>query len=69
MVNKWKEALLTDMYDIASGLSKPASEFGHGSPFLSFKDVFNNFFVPTNLSQLVNSSIKEQEKGKVLPNV
>jgi type I restriction enzyme S subunit len=56
----WKEVTLIDYYDISSGLSKPASEFGKGFPFLSFKDVFWNFFVPNELKELVNTNEKEQ---------
>jgi type I restriction enzyme S subunit len=51
---------LTDIYEISSGLSKPREEFGHGSPFLTFKDVLDNFFVPDQLGSLVNSNEKEQ---------
>ena len=65
MGGEWQEARLTDLYDISSGISKPAKEFGSGDPFLSFKDVFYNFFVPDELSQLVQSSKKEQEKCSI----
>ena len=60
MGSKWKTALLTDHYDISSGLSKPAKDFGSGYPFLSFKDVFYNYFVPDKLTELVETSVKEQ---------
>lgn len=65
MGGEWQEVFLTDMYDISSGLSKPAKDFGSGYPFLAFKDVFNNFFLPEELTQLVQSSEKEQEKCSV----
>lgn len=65
MRSEWTEAKLTDLYDISSGLSKPAEEFGSGYPFLAFKDVFNNFFVPDELDQLVNSNKSEQEKCSI----
>lgn len=51
---------LDQLYEFASGLSKPRSEFGEGFPFLSFKDVFYNTFVPQNLRQLVKSSEAER---------
>lgn len=60
MGNKWPEVTLTDIYDISSGLSKPAKDFGSGYPFLAFKDVFYNTFVPSELTQLVQSNEKEQ---------
>ena len=59
-MSDWKEFFLNDVYTISSGLSKPAEDFGSGFPFLSFKEVFNNFFVSKNLSELVESSEKER---------
>lgn len=53
---------LDQLYEFASGLSKPKSEFGEGFPFLSFRDVFQNTFVPKDLSELVKSSDVEREK-------
>ena len=66
MVSEWQQAFLTDLYEIGSGLSKPAEDFGSGYPFLAFKDVFNNVFVPAELEQLVQSNEKEQQKCSVL---
>ena len=65
MGSEWKKVSLADLYDVTSGLSKPASEFGSGFPFLAFTDVFNNYFVPKELSGLVQSNPKEQEKCSV----
>lgn len=65
MISKWPEISLTDIYDIRSGLSKPASAFGSGYPFLSFKEVFGNYFVPEKLEQLVESSEKERLAGSI----
>jgi len=48
-MNEWEEVYLDEAFDIGSGLSKPATDFGSGFPFLSFKEVFNNFFVPDEL--------------------
>lgn len=59
-MSEWKEVYLNEAYSICSGISKPAKDFGSGFPFLSFKDVFNNFFVPKNLSELVESTDKER---------
>ncbi|MDS1605094.1 restriction endonuclease subunit S [Escherichia coli] len=60
MGNKWKTSFLTDHYIISSGLSKPAKDFGTGYPFLSFKDIFYNYFLPDSLTQLVQSTEKER---------
>jgi type I restriction enzyme S subunit len=65
MGSEWQEAQITDLYDISSGLSKPAKDFGSGHPFLAFKDVFNNFFIPDELTQLVQSNEKEQKNGSI----
>jgi type I restriction enzyme, S subunit len=59
-MSEWKEYYLSDVYTISSGLSKPAESFGSGFPFLSFKEVFNSFFVPEKLSELVESTEKER---------
>jgi len=55
------EKPLGDVYDFRSGLSKAASEFGSGYPFLTFKDVFHNFFVPDELGDRVNSTEAERD--------
>lgn len=65
MTSKWPEVSLADIYDIRSGLSKPASAFGSGYPFLSFKEVFGNYFVPEELDQLVESSEKDRASGSI----
>ncbi|TYQ15042.1 UNVERIFIED_CONTAM: type I restriction enzyme S subunit [Acetivibrio alkalicellulosi] len=63
--SEWKEVKLGDVYDIRSGLSKDRKEFGYGYPFVSFKDVFYNYFLPDELENLANTSIKERENCSV----
>ena len=46
---------------MSSGISSSKAQSGHGSPFVSFSTVFNNYFLPEELSDLMNTSIKEQE--------
>lgn len=70
-MSEWKEYKLGELYDISSGLSKAAEEFGFGNTFISFKDVFNNIFLPPKPEGLVNSNEKEWKscsvkKGDVL---
>lgn len=65
MGSEWSTYALTDLYSVSSGLSKPAKDFGEGYPFVAFKDVFYNFFLPDDLSQLVKSTEKEQQKCSV----
>jgi type I restriction enzyme S subunit len=60
MPSKRVDKPLADLYDFRSGLSKAASEFGSGYPFLTYKDVFYNYFVPDVLGDLVNSTEVER---------
>jgi type I restriction enzyme S subunit len=57
----WPSFALTEVFDVRSGLSKPGSEFGSGFPFVTFKDVLDNYFLPETLGSLVRSSKIEQE--------
>ena len=59
-MEEWKEYRLGDVYDVHNGLSKGRMFFGSGYPFLSFKTVFNNYFLPPALPDLVQSDEKEQ---------
>jgi type I restriction enzyme, S subunit len=56
----WPSFALTDVFDVRSGLSKPATEFGSGYPFLTFKDVLDNYFLPETLGSLVRSTETER---------
>lgn len=55
---------------LQNGISKSAEEFGFGSPFISYSDVYKNMVLPIKASGLVNSTTGEQqlysvEKGDV----
>jgi hypothetical protein len=56
---------LDEVYDFRSGLSKPRSAFGSGYPFLTFKDVFYNTFVPRTLGDLVTSTQTERTNSDI----
>lgn len=61
----------SDLYDISSGISSTKDQAGHGTPFASFRTVFNNIFLPDKLPDLMEVSEKEQEiysikKGDIL---
>lgn len=62
---EWKEYKIDEVYKVSNGLSKKREEFGFGYEFLTFTDVFNNYFVPKKLDNLVNSSEKEREKCSI----
>lgn len=51
----------SQLYDMASGISSTKEQAGHGSPFVSFSTVFNNYFLPDTLPDLMDTSAQEQE--------
>ncbi|MGX9754677.1 restriction endonuclease subunit S [Clostridioides difficile] len=62
---EWDSYNLNEVYDFSSGLSKNRKEFGYGYPFVTFKDVFYNFFIPSELTELANTSKKERTNCSV----
>ena len=60
-MNKWKKVKLGELYEVHNGLSKGRQFFGSGYPFLTFSNVFNNWFLPEELESLVQSSEKERQ--------
>jgi len=64
--NNTQQYFLGDLYDISSGLSKSKDQFGSGYPFLSFKTVFNHTIIPTDLKDLAQTTLSEQNKYSIL---
>ena len=62
----WETIKLGELYDVHNGLSKGGKYFGKGFPFLSFSTVFNNYFLPDVLTDLVQSTEKERENYSIL---
>lgn len=60
-MSEWKKVKLGELYEVHNGLSKGRQFFGSGYPFLTFSNVFNNWFLPKELDSLVQSSEKERE--------
>lgn len=60
-MNKLTKYAFADLYAMASGISTTKEQAGHGSPFVSFCTVFNNYFLPDTLPDLMDTSLKEQE--------
>ena len=56
-----KKVKLGDLYEVHNGLSKGRQFFGTGFPFLTFSNVFNNWFLPEELESLVQTTDKERE--------
>ena len=65
MLMSWEKVKLGDLYEVHNGLSKGGKFFGSGYPFLSFSTVFNNWFIPQNIKDLVQSTDKEQESYSI----
>lgn len=64
-MKEWKKVKLGEIYDVHNGLSKGRQFFGTGFPFLTFSNVFNNWFLPDSLESLVQSSEKERENFSI----
>lgn len=64
-MEEWKKYKLGDIYEVHNGLSKGGKFFGSGYPFLSFSTIFNNWFIPAELSNLVQSTDKEQDSYSI----
>ena len=70
-MKKLNKYAFSDLYDMTSGISSTKEQAGHGAPFVSFSTVFNNYFLPDELPDLMDTSEKEQEtysvkKGDIL---
>ena len=64
-MNKIIAHKFSDLYEMASGISTTKEQAGHGAPFLSFSTVFNNYFIPENLIDRMDTSACEQERFSV----
>lgn len=56
-----KEYKFSDLYEMSSGISSTKEQAGHGAPFVSFSTVFNNYILPDELPDRMDTSRKEQE--------
>lgn len=60
-MSNWQIVKLGELYSVHNGLSKGRQFFGTGYPFLTFSNVFNNWFLPNELDSLVQTTDKERE--------
>ena len=60
-MNKLKQYKLDTLYEISSGISTKPEQYGFGTSFLSFGTIFNNYFIPDELKELMNTTEKEQK--------
>lgn len=56
---------LGELYVVHNGISKGNKYFGSGFPFLSFSTVFNNYFIPEQLTDLVQTTDAERESYSI----
>jgi type I restriction enzyme S subunit len=59
-MNSLKVYKFSDLYEMSSGISSKPEQAGHGSPFISFKTVFNNAFLPKVLKDKMDVSDNEK---------
>ena len=64
-MSEWKKVKLGELYEVHNGLSKGRQFFGTGFPFLTFSNVFNNWFLPEQLESLVQTTDKERESCSI----
>ena len=60
-MNNIKKYPFSELYEMSSGISTTKDQAGHGYPFVSFGTVFNNYFLPEQLPDLMDTSEKEQD--------
>lgn len=59
-MEKLKHYKLSELYEMSSGISTKKEQAGHGAPFLSFRTVFNNCYIPNVLEDRMDTSEQEQ---------
>ena len=64
-MSEWKRYKLSELYEMSSGISSTKEQAGHGSPFLSFSVVFNNYFLPDSLIDLMDTTVSEKQKYSI----
>ncbi|TWD72668.1 type I restriction enzyme S subunit [Vibrio crassostreae] len=60
-MSKLTKHRFSDLYSMSSGISSTKEQAGHGAPFLSFSAVFHNSFLPDELIDLMDATVKQQE--------
>jgi type I restriction enzyme S subunit len=60
-LNPLKKYKFSELYEMGSGISTKPEQAGHGAPFCSFTTVFNNYFLPPELPDRMDTSVDEQE--------
>ena len=61
----WNVLRLRFIGNTTNGISKGGEHFGHGSPFVSYSDVYKHIELPDNIEGLVDSTKDEQQRYSV----
>lgn len=61
----WDVRKLRYLYKCQNGISKSADFFGHGFPFVSYKDVYDNDELPVSVSGICNTTEEERDRYSV----
>lgn len=64
-MNNLREYRFDELYQMDSGISTSKAQAGHGAPFVSFKDIYNNPILPEILTEKMDTSKEEQKKYSV----
>lgn len=59
-MNNFKKYRFDELYEINSGISTKPDQAGHGTPFVSFSTIFNNYFLPEELPDLMSVSNQDE---------
>lgn len=57
---RWENKRLRYLGTCQNGISKAGEFFGHGKPFISYKDVYLNITLPQNTNSLIDSTESER---------
>jgi type I restriction enzyme S subunit len=64
-MSKLKKYKFSALYEMSSGISTKPEQAGKGYPFISFSTIFNNYFIPLELPDLMDSSDNDRIKYSV----
>lgn len=63
--NEWEVCRLRNIGRPQNGISKGGEYFGHGSPFVSYGDVYRNYLLPENVEGSLDTTEEEQANYSV----
>lgn len=64
-MNKLSKNRLQKLYEMSFGVSTSKNSAGHGFPFISFCTIFNNFYLPDILEDLMETTDKQRTESSV----